>query len=370
MATNTIKTKIKHLTDPSSSYVPLKGELVFLSSGLGGGGGTIKFGDDTKTVANLTAIDANYAVTAGSVPWSGITSKPSYYDAKAIKSITRSGTTFTWTCLDGTTGTFTQQDNNTTYSAATTSTAGLMSAADKTKLDGIATGANNYSLPTASSSTLGGVKIGSNITLSSGVISLTKANVTTALGYTPPTSNTTYSAGSGLSLSGTTFSVASAPQLSAMFTPDSPGDNTTGYRLIGTRTSSSWWNGRDVLVVSSRHTGVGLLCFAWGHNASSTTLANAYGSITYFGPWSGNGAVLYEDAFQIYYNESNSTFYLFWKSVDYNSTYISRLATNNGWNFSNGDFMTSINTSTYGSLICKTTPCWLQGDAVTGAVWN
>jgi hypothetical protein len=37
----------------------------------------------------------------------------------AIKDITRSGTTFTYTCLDGTTGTFTQQDNNTTYSAGT-----------------------------------------------------------------------------------------------------------------------------------------------------------------------------------------------------------------------------------------------------------
>ena len=39
--------------------------------------------------------------------------------ANAIKSITRSGTTFTYTCIDGTTGTFTQQDNNTTYSAGT-----------------------------------------------------------------------------------------------------------------------------------------------------------------------------------------------------------------------------------------------------------
>ena len=139
MATNTIKTKIKHLTDPSSSYVPLKGELIFLSSGLGGSGGTIKFGDGTKTVANLTAIDANYAVTAGSVSWSGITSKPSYYDAKAIKSITRSETTFTWTCLDGTTGTFTQQDNNTTYSAGTGlslsgTTFSLNAAATKTAL--------------------------------------------------------------------------------------------------------------------------------------------------------------------------------------------------------------------------------------------
>ena len=64
-------------------------------------------------------------------------------------------------------------DNNTTYSAATTSAAGLMSAADKTKLDGIAANANNYTytLPIASSSTLGGVKIGTGIAISSGVIS-------------------------------------------------------------------------------------------------------------------------------------------------------------------------------------------------------
>ena len=52
------------------------------------------------------------------------------------------------------------QDTNTTYSAATTSTAGLMSAADKTKLDGIASGANKYTLPAATTSALGGVKIG------------------------------------------------------------------------------------------------------------------------------------------------------------------------------------------------------------------
>ena len=64
-----------------------------------------------------------------------------------------------------------------------------MSAADKTKLNGIASGANNYSLPQATSSTLGGVKIGSNISVSSGVISLSKANVTNALGYTPPSSS-------------------------------------------------------------------------------------------------------------------------------------------------------------------------------------
>lgn len=44
----------------------------------------------------------------------------------------------------------------------------------------------------ATASVLGGVKVGSNITVSSGTISVTKSNVTSALGYTPPTTNTTY----------------------------------------------------------------------------------------------------------------------------------------------------------------------------------
>ena len=48
-------------------------------------------------------------------------------------------------------------------------------------------GTSDYVLPAATSSTLGGVKIGSNITVSSGTISLSKSNVTNALGYTPAT---------------------------------------------------------------------------------------------------------------------------------------------------------------------------------------
>ena len=49
-----------------------------------------------------------------------------------------------------------------------------------------------YTLPNATSSTLGGVKIGSNISVAGGTISITKSNVTSALGYTPPASDTTY----------------------------------------------------------------------------------------------------------------------------------------------------------------------------------
>ena len=62
-------------------------------------------------------------------------------------------------------------DNNTTYSNATQTASGLMSDTDKVKLDGIATGANNYVLPSAGSS-LGGVKSGGDVTISSGVITV------------------------------------------------------------------------------------------------------------------------------------------------------------------------------------------------------
>ena len=71
---------------------------------------------------------------------------------------------------------------------ATSDVNGLMTSADKTKLDGIAENANNYSLPYATDATLGGVRIGSNITNTDGTLSLTKKNVTDALGYTPGSS--------------------------------------------------------------------------------------------------------------------------------------------------------------------------------------
>lgn len=67
----------------------------------------------------------------------GISNVKNYDQSKAITSITRSGTTFTATALDGTKTTFTQQDSNTTYGVATQTANGLMSAADKKKLDGI-----------------------------------------------------------------------------------------------------------------------------------------------------------------------------------------------------------------------------------------
>lgn len=55
-----------------------------------------------------------------------------------------------------------------------------------------------YTLPAASSSVMGGVKVGNNISVTGGTISLTKSNVTSALGYTPAATN-------NVSLTGTTM---------------------------------------------------------------------------------------------------------------------------------------------------------------------
>lgn len=77
---------------------------------------------------------------------------------------------------------------------------------EKNKLAAIEAEANKYVLPAATASALGGVKIGSNITLAdSGTISITKANVTSALGVDP---TTTYVKKAGDTMTGTLTSAS------------------------------------------------------------------------------------------------------------------------------------------------------------------
>lgn len=106
--------------------------------------------------------------------------------------------------LDGSTSHFMRGDGtwatppNTTYGVVTTSANGLMSSSDKSKLDGIAAGANKYVLPTASKSTLGGVKTTSSVTSTSGY---TACPIINGVVYYKDT-NTTYSLSSfGISAS-------------------------------------------------------------------------------------------------------------------------------------------------------------------------
>ena len=97
-------------------------------------------GDHTHS--NMTAATASAAGRAGLVPAPTAGAQAKYLRGDG-----------TWQ---------TPPDTNTTYGAATATTAGLMSANDKSKLDGIAAGANKftYTLPAASSTARGGVKIG------------------------------------------------------------------------------------------------------------------------------------------------------------------------------------------------------------------
>ena len=94
--------------------------------------------DNNTTYSNMTAATASAAGRAGLVPAPAAGKQASFLRGDG-----------TWVV-----------PTNTTYSAATQSANGLMSAADKTKLDGIAVGANKYVLPAAASGTMGGVKIG------------------------------------------------------------------------------------------------------------------------------------------------------------------------------------------------------------------
>lgn len=152
-------------------------------------------GDNSQeiiTSATIGSQSVSHANTAGSVAWSNVSGRPSSMPASDVYAWAKASSkpSYSWSEISGRpsipsvgNGTVTITQNGTNKGSFTLNQSGNAT---------IALTDNNtvYSLPAATSSTLGGVKVGSNITNSSGTISLTKANVTSALGYTPPTSNT------------------------------------------------------------------------------------------------------------------------------------------------------------------------------------
>lgn len=144
------------------------------------------------TSATIGSQSVNHANTASSVAWSNVSGRPSSMPASDVYAWAKASSkpSYSWSEISGR-PTIPSVGNGTvtiTQNGATKGTFTLNQSGNAT----IALTDNNtvYSLPAATSSTLGGVKVGSNITNSSGTISLTKANVTAALGYTPPTSDT------------------------------------------------------------------------------------------------------------------------------------------------------------------------------------
>lgn len=147
----------------------------------------------SNVAVGSTTIAADSATDTLTLAGSNVTITPDATNDKVTIGITKDNVT---SALG-----YTPPTTNTTYSAATTSAAGLMSASDKSKLDGIAHGANayTYTLPIAATFTLGGVRIGNNITISSdGIIGITQADVISALGYIPPNGTTASNNGAGL----------------------------------------------------------------------------------------------------------------------------------------------------------------------------
>jgi len=121
-----------------------------------GSGGPMYFCVSESASTFATKFKEFTAGSATSVPWSGVTGKPTFATV-------------------ATSGSYNDLTNKPTIPS----------------LSGYATQnwvtSHGYltSIPAATASVLGGVKIGSNISVSSGTISLTSANVTSALGFTP-----------------------------------------------------------------------------------------------------------------------------------------------------------------------------------------
>lgn len=145
-------------------------------------------------------------------------------------------------------------------------------------------------------------------------------------------------------------------------------DSEIGYRLVASINVTTWTNRRAVYSLRSRHSGNGILSIACGCNSSTISEDTVYCDIVLLG-WT--GTVTYNDAWISYYDSTNSQIHIFWKYQDYNSTILSAINVESKYiNLSNsGAWMTSI-PSTYGIQLGTYKKAWIQGDAVTGAVWN
>lgn len=121
-----------------------------------GSGGPMYFCVSESASTFATKFKEFTAGSATSVPWSGVTGKPTFATV-------------------ATSGSYNDLTNKPT----------IPSLSEYATQNWVTSHGYLTSIPAATASVLGGVKIGSNISVSSGTISLTSANVTSALGFTP-----------------------------------------------------------------------------------------------------------------------------------------------------------------------------------------
>ena len=245
-----------------------------------GNGGLMYFCIDDAATTFGNAFKEFTAGSATSVPWSGVTGKPTFATVATSGSYNDLSNKPTIPSLSGyaTQSWVTSQGYLTSIPVATSSAYGGIQI-------GYTTSGRNYavqlsngkayvnvpwtdSLPTATSSVLGGVKVGSNITLSSGTISLSKSNVTSALGFTPANVNeipialpnpyaltingTSYTGSSAVSIN--TARILSTSTLSSSTVSAGYSYNNTLSRTISSLSGFSSSNPDSVIISTARLT--------------------------------------------------------------------------------------------------------------------
>ena len=131
-----------------------------------------------------------------------------------------------------------------------------------------------YILPDATASVKGGVKVGSNLTISSGTLSLTKANVTAALGYTPPTTDTNTHYTTGLVVGKAATDTANAAATNGNVFLNLKDDSTirNSHKIIGSGATTVTSDDSGNITISSTNT-------VYTHPSSGVT-AGTYRSVT------------------------------------------------------------------------------------------
>lgn len=201
------------------------------------------------TVTN-TAPDQTVSIASGT----GISASGTYPNFTVTNTAPHIATNLTYSTAS-TTGTVNSSTGtNATLPAATTSLAGLLTGADKTKLDGIAAGAtaNTGTVTSVAASAGTGISISGSPIATSGTLTITNTapdqtvvltagdNVTVTGTYPNFTiastdTNTTYTAGNGLNLVGTEFSTIDIRKPTAI----SP-DGVTDVSIDATLTASAY----------------------------------------------------------------------------------------------------------------------------------
>lgn len=130
-----------------------------------GSAATARTNLELGALATLSTVDAS-TITDNSVGTAELNVSGTGVAGQALTS--NADQTMSWTTLSTVATTGAYSDLSGTPSTATTSVAGLMSSSDKTKLDGIATNANNYTHPSdggGNQTTLTGATVYSDITI-------------------------------------------------------------------------------------------------------------------------------------------------------------------------------------------------------------